>query len=121
MAQLSDEIKAVFGKQLAVIATASKDGTPNVGPKGSMHVFDDETLVYSEGRCEKTLRNMQENPRVSVTVVDKEKASGYQVKGQAELLTSGELYENVAQRQESRNRPRPKYVVKITVEEIYSV
>ncbi len=44
MARLIGEMKVMFEKQLAVIATASKDGTPNVGPKGSMHVLDDETL-----------------------------------------------------------------------------
>jgi predicted pyridoxine 5'-phosphate oxidase superfamily flavin-nucleotide-binding protein len=31
MAKLASEMKAVFEKQLAVIATAGKDGTPNVG------------------------------------------------------------------------------------------
>lgn len=43
MAKLSSEMKAMLEKQLAVIATVSNDGTPNVGPKGSMYVFDDET------------------------------------------------------------------------------
>ncbi len=35
----------MFEQQLSVIATASKDGTPNIGPKGSMYAFDDETLA----------------------------------------------------------------------------
>ena len=121
MARLTNEIKAMFGSQLAVIATASKDGSPNVGPKGSMHVADDETLVYSEGTGEKTLRNLKENPRVAVMVVDREKGDGYQIKGKAELLTSGDLFERVAKRAEERKRPRPALVVKIKVEEIYSV
>ena len=121
MAKLTSEMKAVFEKQLAVIATASKDGTPNVGPKGSMYVFDDETLAYSEGTGQKTFKNLQENPKVAVLVVDREKGEGYQVKGTAELLTSGDFFERVARRQEERKRPRPKHVVKITVDEIYSV
>jgi len=33
MAKLSDEMRAMFESQLAVIATVSSDGTPNVGPK----------------------------------------------------------------------------------------
>lgn len=121
MAKLTSEMKAMFEKQLAVIATASKDGTPNVGPKGSMHVVDDETLAYSEGTGEKTLRNLNENPKVAVLVVDQEKGDGYQVKGTAELLTSGNLYEKVAKRQEERKRQRPKQVVTIKIEEIYSI
>ena len=121
MAKLSNEMKGMFEQQLAVIATASKDGTPNVGPKGSMYVFDDETLVYSEGTSKKTLRNLQENPKVAVMVADREKADGYQVKGAVEILSSGDFFEQVAKRQEQRKRPRPKYVVKIRIEEIYSV
>lgn len=121
MAKLTGEIKAMFEKQLAVVATASKDGTPNVGPKGSVLVIDDETLAYSEGTGGKTLRNLQENPKVSVMVVDRQKPGGYQVKGTAELLTSGDLFERMARKLEERKRPRPKCVAKIRVEEIYTV
>ena len=121
MAKLTSEMKAMFEKQLAVVATASKDGTPNVGPKGSLHVVDDGTLAYAEAMGEKTLRNLQENPKVAVMVVDREKMDGYQVKGTAELLTSGDLFEQVARRQEERKRPRPRQVVRIKAEEIYSV
>jgi predicted pyridoxine 5'-phosphate oxidase superfamily flavin-nucleotide-binding protein len=121
MAKLTVEMRAMFEKQLAVIATASKDGTPNVGPKGSMYVFDGETLAYSEGTGEKTLRNMKENPKVAVMVVDRDMKDGYQVKGTAELLTSGDFFEKVATRQEERKRPRPKQVVKVRIEEVYSV
>lgn len=62
MAKLTTEIKAMFEKQLAFIATVNKNGTPNIGPKGSMFVFSDETLAYSEGTGENTFRNLQENP-----------------------------------------------------------
>ena len=121
MAKLPSEVKEMFGRQLAVIATASKDGTPNIGPKGSMHVIDDETLVYSEATCGKTLSNLQENPKVTVMVVDREKSDGYQVKGRVELITSGALFEQLTRRQEERKRPGPKYVAKIRVDEVYSV
>ncbi len=81
MAKLTKEMKTMFEQQLSVIATASKDGIPNIGPKGSMYIFDDETLVYSEGTGEKTLKNLQQNPIAAVMVVDREKTDGYQVKG----------------------------------------
>jgi predicted pyridoxine 5'-phosphate oxidase superfamily flavin-nucleotide-binding protein len=121
VAKLTKEMKTIFEKELAVIATASKDGIPNVGPKGSMYVFDDETLAYAEGTGEKTLRNLQENPKVAVMVVDREKAEGYQVKETAELLSNEDFFEQVAKRQEQRKRPRSQKVVKIRIEEIYSI
>lgn len=121
MARLTSEMRAMLEQELAMIATASKDATPNVGPKGSVHVIDEETLAYAEGTGEKTLRNLQENPKAAVLVVDREKGDGYQIKGKAELLSTGDFFEEVARKQEQRKRPRPKYAVKIKIEEIYSV
>ncbi len=121
MVRLTAEMKAAFEKQLAVIATSSGDGTPNVGPKGSMHVIDDETLAYSESTGKRTLRNLQENPKVAVLVMDHVKREGFQVKGIAELLTSGDLFQQVARRQEIKKRPQPKLVVRIRVEEIHPI
>jgi uncharacterized protein len=121
MAKLSDEVKALFEKQLAFVATAGANGTPNVGPKGSMYIVDDETLAYSESANRKTLKNLMENSRVAVTVVDREKGSGYQVKGRTELLSSGNLFDQMARRQQERGKPQPEQVVKIIIEEIYPV
>ena len=121
MVKLTNEAREMFEKQLAVVATASREGTPNVGPKGSVRVVDDETLVYAESTGGKTFSNIRENPKVSVMIIDREKADGYQVKGKAELLASGALFEEVARRQEQRNKPVPGYAVKIKVEEVYTV
>lgn len=121
MAKIPGEVKEMFKNQLPLIATASKGGIPNVGPKGSMCVVDDETIAYSEGTRRTTLKNIKENPNVSIIVVDREKLDGYQLKGNAEVVTSGGVYEEVAKRQEARNRPRPEFVVKINVKEVYTL
>lgn len=121
MPKLTNEMKAMFEKQLPVIATANRDGIPNVGPKGSMHIIDDETLAFSESQLQKTFKNLVENPKVAVMIVEREKADGYQFKGTARILTEGDFFEKVVKRQESRGRPRPKRVVKIKIEEIYSL
>ena len=121
MAKLTSEMKEMFGKQVGIIATASKDGTPNAGPKGSMRILDDETLAYMEGTGEKTYRNLLENPKVAVIVVDREQTDGYQIKGTAELSTSGDLFEQMVKMMEERKRPLPKCAVKIKIEEIYSL
>ena len=121
MAKLTSDMKAMLSKQLAVVATASQSGVPNAGPKGSVLAIDDETLAYSESTQGKTFNNLQENPNVAVMVIDREKSDGFQIKGQAELVTSGNLFEQIARRQEERKKPRPKYVVRIAIDEIYSV
>ena len=121
MAKITDDMKAILENQLSVVATASKDGIPNLGPKGSLHVVDEETLVYSEATVRKTLQNLSENPRVAVLVVDRAQRKGYQLKGRVEILSSGDLFDQVARRQEKRGFSGPKKVIKIKVEETYSV
>jgi predicted pyridoxine 5'-phosphate oxidase superfamily flavin-nucleotide-binding protein len=121
MSKLSSEMKSLFDTQLAIIATSSKAGVPNLGPKGSFYVIDDETLVYAEGTNEKTFRNLKENPQAAVIVVDRNTGNGYQFKGKAELLTGGEYFQKMVKRQEERKKPAPKLVVKIRVDEIYSL
>ncbi|MFC1941636.1 pyridoxamine 5'-phosphate oxidase family protein [Chloroflexota bacterium] len=120
MAKLPAEVKEMFKQQLPLIATSSKDGVPNVGPKGSMYVVDDETLGYSEGTSRTTLDNIKENKKVAVMIIDKETMDGYQIKGTAELQTSGAIYDTMAERNKARNRPPAEYVVKISVEAVYT-
>ncbi len=54
----------------AVIATASAAGTPNVTYLSKVHVVDDERVALSNQFFSKTSRNLAENPRASVLVLD---------------------------------------------------
>ena len=54
----------------AVIATASSDGTPNVTHLSKVHYVDDDHVALSNQFFSKTMRNLAENPRASVEVVD---------------------------------------------------
>lgn len=49
-----------------LVATASKDGDPQLSPRGSVAVYDDETLSFWEYSFKKTYQNVQENPKVAV-------------------------------------------------------
>jgi predicted pyridoxine 5'-phosphate oxidase superfamily flavin-nucleotide-binding protein len=120
-AKINADMKTLLEKQLAIVATSTKDGKPNVGPKGSLYASDDETLVYSEGAARKTLKNIQENPYIAVLVVDREKLDGYQFKGKAELLTQGPIFDEGSETQKKKGRRPPVNIVKIKIEEIYSV
>ena len=54
----------------AVIATASVDGTPNVTYLSKVRLVDDERVALSNQFFSKTTRNLAENPRASVLVID---------------------------------------------------
>jgi len=58
---------------------------------------------------------------VAVTVVDASSHKGYQIKGTAELISSGPLFEQVAAELKAAapTMPAAKYVVKISAESVY--
>jgi len=59
------------------VATATKDGVPNTTPKGSIRVLDDQHIVFADLFSFKTRQNLEQNPRVAVTVVDMASHMGY--------------------------------------------
>jgi len=134
MVKIPDEIKKTIEELAyppspspAFIATVDADGKPNLCSKGSLRVLDDENLWYSESTGKKTYENLRKNPYVAVAVASREKMDGYQIKGKAELLIKGPLYEEAVKRTEDRARslgaklPKPIAVVRIKVDEIYSL
>lgn len=122
MAKLTDEMKALVASQQPFIATASPDGMPNIGPKRSTHVVDDEHIAFFELTGGRTWENLQRNPRVAIAVVDASKMQGYRFVGKAELVTEGELFEGAKKLAEMMKMPRPpKAAVKVKVEEIYNL
>ena len=54
----------------AVVATAAADGTPNVTFLSRVHLVDHERVALSNQFFSKTARNLAENPRASVVLVD---------------------------------------------------
>ena len=90
MAKLSEEMKRLVERQrLGFVATVCPDGTPNVSPKGTVCVLDDEHLVFADIRSPGTVSNLRANPNVEVNVVDHFVRKGYRFKGTARVLDSG--------------------------------
>lgn len=121
MAKISTEIQEFIKGKLAWVASASADEVPNSTPKGTLKLIDDERLVFADLFCCKTVENLRSNPNVAVTVIDEHSYEGYQFKGLAELLTSGPLFDQVAEEVSHAHFTFPplRYVVQVTVDSIY--
>jgi len=121
MAKIPGEVQEFVKNKMAWVATASPDGTPNVTPKGSVRVLDDEHLIFADLFSLKTGDNLQKNPKVAVTVIDEKKYKGYQLKGAAQLVDSGPVFNQVVEqlKKAPMQLPHPKYVVIITVDSVY--
>ena len=108
------------GKQ-GWVATAARDGTPNVSIKGSLRLLDDGHLIFADIFSLKTRMNLQENPRVAIMVYEDASRRGYIFKGTAELSANGPLYDQTVENMKKvmPQLPAPKYVVKVAVDSIY--
>jgi predicted pyridoxine 5'-phosphate oxidase superfamily flavin-nucleotide-binding protein len=87
-----DMQRVVREQRLGYVATVCPDGTPNLSPKGTTTVWDDDHLVFADIRSPGTIGNLRHNPAVEINVVDPIARKGYRFKGVADVLTDGKLF-----------------------------
>ena len=121
MVSIPKQVQDFLPGKLAWVATASRDGEPNVTPKGTLKLLDENHVLFADLFSLKTKKNIEENKKVAVTVIDAATAKGYQLKGTAEVISSGPLFESTAQQLKASNKALPpvQQVVKITVESVF--
>jgi uncharacterized protein len=94
--RLDDDMRRVVREQsLGFVATVCPDGTPNLSPKGTTVVWDDEHLAFLHIHSPNTVANLQANPAIEVNVVDPIVRKGYRFKGTAVVLTDGDVHAGV--------------------------
>ena len=87
---LTEDMKRVVREQrLGFYATVCDDGSPNVSPKGTTFVWDDDHLFFAEIRSPRTLANIRAGSLVEVNVVDPLVRKGYRFKGPATIHERG--------------------------------
>lgn len=117
MAKLSAEAKKIiaeFGP--ALIATASREGKPNVSPKGSFRVLDDEHVVFANIASPRTMANLKENPQLTAIMLDRSSRKGCRIWGRAEIVDGGDLFDSISGEFSARGM-KVKHIVKVAVEE----
>ena len=96
MITISEEIKNFVNSQkLGYVATVSKDGTPNLSPKGTIVVMSESTLAFADIRSPQTIQNLQDNPSVEINVVDPFQRLGYRFKGEGKIINEGLEFDKI--------------------------
>lgn len=121
MATLTQEMKEMILTQQCFHATVSKEGIPNIAPKRSTRIFDDETLIFNEGVGGITWNNILDGSKVAVGVVNREILDGFRFLGTPEVITEGPVYEKSAELSVKNGMPKPKAVILVHIEEIHSL
>jgi uncharacterized protein len=93
---LTEDMKRLVSEQrLGFVATVCPDGTPNLSPKGTTAVWDDDHIVFADIRSPATVSNLRRNPSTEINVVDPIVRKGYRFKGVASVVTEGALFERI--------------------------
>jgi predicted pyridoxine 5'-phosphate oxidase superfamily flavin-nucleotide-binding protein len=90
MAILTEDMKRVIREQrLGFYATVCEDGSPNLSPKGTTYVLDDDHLFFADIRSPQTVANIRRGSLVEVNVVDPLVRKGYRFKRPGEIHDCG--------------------------------
>ena len=116
---------ALAHRRPAFVATSGEDGTPDIGPKGSVFLADAGHLAYLENTAGGHLANLRRNARVAVVCFDPEAEPRYvRFYGEAQLLETGALRDDLRARvnpiELAQDPDDTGVIVRIRVDEVVS-
>ncbi len=84
------EFRFLKSNELCRLATASKDGTPQVTPV--IYALDSNYLLIATDYGTKKLKNIKENPKVCLLVDEYHPNKGLMIQGECEIYERGKEY-----------------------------
>ena len=90
MAILTEDMKRLVREQgLSFYAIVCEDGSPNLSPKGTTRVCDDDHLFFADIRSPQAVANISRGSLVEINVIDPFVRKGYRFKGPAVIHAPG--------------------------------
>ena len=95
MIKLTEEMRENVNSALekgypCIISTASKDGEPGLGFRGSLMIWDDEHIAWWERGRRNQMVNMEENPKAAVVFRNNELNIGWRFYGEVTFHPQGD-------------------------------
>lgn len=121
--EMADRIhNALANRTPCLLVTVSPEGYPDIGPKGSVMVFDKEHLAYWERTRRGQHRNVEANPKVAIYYYDLPGRVHWRFYGAAEVHKDGPIREQIMARtikaELDRDPERKGYGVLVRVDRI---
>ena len=121
-ATASKVVDEAYLKYPCTLASSSRDGIPNIGFKGSMFVFDENSLAFWERSKRTHLKNIRENSRVAVLCWDSTERTGFRFKGNAKIVEDGaikdQIWSRINETEKSKDPEKSGYAILIRVDEV---
>jgi len=120
MVVITNEIKNFVNFQkLGYVATISDDNTPNLSPKGTIMILDESHLAFANIQSPNTVENLKHNSSIEINVVDPFSRRGYRFKGTAEVISSGDKFDEIILNYKtSEARSMIKSIILVKIEEL---
>ena len=142
--ELPDKIISFFKKQsFVIVSTIDADGRIHCSAKGIVDVRGSRAFVI-DLYCNKTYKNLKNDPRISITQIEEQSFIGYTLSGKAKIVPKNDIYKEHIKEWERRVSKRisnrliksvqnekgssthheaklpedPKYLIEINVENI---
>lgn len=90
MGVLTEEMRRLVDRMhLGYVATVGADGRPNLSPKGTLAVWDDDRLVFADLASPRTVENLRTRPAFEANVVDPFARRGFRFRGRGAVVDPG--------------------------------
>ena len=99
MAMITSDMRAVIqAAHLCFAATVTPDGKPNLSPKGTIRVWDDDHIFFIDIASPGTRANIATYPFIEINVVEQLSRRGYRFFGRAELHRDDDVFREATRR-----------------------
>jgi len=100
MINITEEMQKLVDNALkdgfpCILATSSSTGEPGVGYRGSMMIYDDETLAYWERTKRAGLEHIEANPQVIIMFRNPTERKAWKFHGVATVHKTGPIREEI--------------------------
>jgi predicted pyridoxine 5'-phosphate oxidase superfamily flavin-nucleotide-binding protein len=102
----------------AFVATSDTKGNPHLAAGRGVSALQPNRLVFEAWFCRTTLRNLQDNPKIAVAIVDPATGNGYQFFGCVEKKEDTALLDGFLPGVEPPELPQVQWRLDILVESV---
>lgn len=115
---LEDAIQLAERTGFAIVATADGSGLPHVACARKVVLTGEREMAVTEWFCPGTVKNVEDNPRISLVVWDRAADRGYQLLGGVKRMDNMAMMDGYDKAQEIAPLPQMERKLTIAIESV---
>jgi hypothetical protein len=105
---------------LILVATSDRAGNPHLAAAKGLLLLDEDLIAFENWFCFQTLRNISENPKISISLMEPGEERGFQIIGRVEKLVPTAILDGFTSEEANHRTPFPQteYQFQIRIESV---